>query len=327
MPLHDGNWPLIAASAIPLAMLFAFTGMRQAGIAGTLYRRHLFTRGVEEARDGSNVRAPFLMFPWRREGQLLIEREAYLFRSRDNKKLRAHLIPLVNDEAFRRAALSPRSAYQRDARDDDRMVSDPAIWYASLLLESGQADARKRVLNILRDRKEDEAVIQRMMIELNQSKGDDGVAARLEDALENRTKGKMKYSFLYQQGWEGLAAAAILRANQRRIKCGPQCPESDRIAMERDLDAAASDFQRVLDVRAEALSSEDTRWLRPPQKLTAYQLLHPAPGKASAATKMARPLPGCSCYFFSSGWPKRAAAAMRPTSWPSITTGTSSPAR
>ncbi len=286
---------LLWAVTLPLAWYAA-------GIVGTLHRRHSYTRAVESALLGGDPRDAFVRLPWRRESQLLIERHAYGFRSGDNAALRVYLRKLMADPAFEAAALRPLAAFERDLRRSSGVTSDPVNWYVSLLLESGLSDARPRSLKILEGRTSGEAAIQRALIQLNMTRDErtqQAVAANLERVVDNRSEARLKQSFLYQMACDALGARHIARARWLTEACHTPCTDSERIAIRTELERAVARFRLVLRARTEAIQSDQPRWLRPPQKLYTYHLVHATPEEnregADAATSLAVNYDWCAC--------------------------------
>jgi hypothetical protein len=253
-------------------------------IVGALYRRQRYESAIEDAMDGGDAKKAFLLSPWRREGQILIERTAFGYRSRTNNKLREYLQSLVNDREFEAAALSSPKLAFRDIRPFSGVTNDPATWYVNLLLESNAENARDRAWQILNGRKTEQALVLRALVDLNRTKGQptaqEAVVKRIEKLLDDPQTPEFKNSFLYQNACDSLAAAYINAANALRKKCGSKCTPAERAEIRKQLDAAVERFQMLLDTRSDALKDE-THWLRPPHKLYLYHMLHPSPADSA----------------------------------------------
>ena|GEM_PF-3920097 len=279
-----------------------------AGIVGTLYRRQMYTRAIDQAVLGDDPVPAFLLFPWRREGQILIERQVYLFRTRNNAMLQTHLQTLVMDPRVERAARSPEASFYRDVPRHSGVTTDPLIWYVNLLLESKLRGAPIKALDALKGRSGDEADVRRELIHLQITKGKpyEAAVARLESLLESPRDGTFKRSFLYQYGWDTLGAVAVSKATQLAKSCQTPCEDATRAAIRAELDNAVARFHLVLHARAEAVQSDQPRWLRPPQKLYTYHLLHPLPNVsaqgAADAKRIADAYAYCACLLESVAW-------------------------
>jgi hypothetical protein len=259
-------------------------------IVGALYRRQRYESAIEDAMDGGDAKKAFLLSPWRREGQILIERTAFGYRSRTNNRLREYLQSLVNDREFEAAALSSPTLAFRDIRPFSGVTNDPATWYVNLLLESNTENARDRASQILKGRSTEQALVLSAFLDLNRTKGtlaQEGVVIRIEKLLDDPQTPEFKNSFLYQNACDGLAATYITAANTLRKKCGSKCTAAERAEIRKRLDAALERYQMLLDTRSDALKDE-THWLRPPHKLYLYHMLHPSPADSPAAVQNAR---------------------------------------
>jgi hypothetical protein len=253
------------------------------GILGTLVRRYQYNSAIEQARNEGNVRdaiVAFGQFPWRIEGQILIERYAYGLRAANNDRLREYLQTIVNDPSFEAAALLPKKTFQRDLSEGVGFTSDPALFYVSLLLESGVKDSRVRALRILSGRKDELSTVQRDLILLNMVRENppeyDAVAKRIFNLLNHPQDAPSKGSFLFQSGWNVLGNYSVDKARYLTDLCVKRgCSEKETANIGEQLETAVTRFNLVLDRRDEALRSVRPVWLRPPDKLDLYAILHP----------------------------------------------------
>jgi hypothetical protein len=266
----------IAAMLLSIAALFGV--WQSVRLAQALYRRQRYTDAVRHALadvDALNESTTaFLIYPWRREAQMLIERNAYGLRSCDNAALQQYLQRLIANRAFERAALAPSERDARDIRMDEGVTCDPAVWYVSLLLEAKVPHAAQRGVKSLANRVSEESDVQRTFLDFKMSEknpaAEERAASTLQRLLDHPRLPAFKTSFLYQNGQDALAAYHIEKMRRLVDACRPACNDGQRAAIRGELGMAQTCFQEVLDRRAEALQTDSPKWLRPPQKLYTY---------------------------------------------------------
>lgn len=269
-----------------LTCLFVYLGVTVAllGIRARQKYSNLILIATEGATedDDEAIKQAFISNPWRKEAQILFERRAFdLRKPHDMVPFRRHVKTFVTDQLVKQAAENAPS-YQRLPYyliKDARTLSDPVLWYASLLLEAETGDRQsllKEALNFLALRNAPEARVQRLYTrmsliflqlgearkgadqkridELTQQKED--VEGELHKLLTGYLSDKaVTYSFAFQNACDALAVSYLNRCN---------CHQ------------ALYWFEQELRTRATQASFNSERlWHRPPEKLYLYYVLCP----------------------------------------------------
>lgn len=315
--------PALAA----LAALFVSAGAGVGVVSYCWWKRHQYVTLIDQALKSSEndrmeyARRAFVLIPWRKEAQILVERQVYRLRnSEDMRVYKERVARFVSDEEVMSAV---RTAPGRDGlpvyiTDDDRTLSDPVFWYASILPEKDAADnpaTLNRAIALLSSRDDPLSLIQRKSLEFHlralQSRaavdgGDPaaagglqetyrGAARELGELLETYSEDlNVSASFPYQIACDALGTYYI---NLCRAGGGaPLYKDSWKW------------FRKVLQARSQQSSLSKTQvWHRPPEKLDLYYMLCPEcretseEGKARAAIFVAN-FRYCYCQANNIAW-------------------------
>jgi hypothetical protein len=301
------NWrrslALLVAAAAALCTWQAYR------VVDVLLARYSYTRMVQKVITGSPsetllLQQAFVEFPWRREAQVLLERDAFQLRTTIPDTIRRKILrSWITQPDVVAAAQRPLQDFHQYLKGETSEFSDPAILYTQLRMEASipedipvalRKSEWEQVLNdcdlALRGHDGSEIKVQRCLIALSRSGAKTQEFIRpLNDLLSSADLYFLR-SFLYQHGADMLAGCYLFRARDRMLVCQTICSESDRDAISLDLDQTRTWYGNVIKQRAKILkvNSGAVAWLRPPQKLEVFHILTAAKDDESAGGKIAR---------------------------------------
>jgi hypothetical protein len=198
--------------------------------------------------------------PWRPEAQILAEKSAWEARGGDSKdrfrRIAAKLAAQPQLEAAIRSA-PPREHLPFYLDRDDRVLSNPLTWYASVIIEGERFDEEvlvKRAIDLLRPRTDPESrlLLANLVIILRHK--DEAIREQEVMALEHQIDSGLPDAVM---GTHSYLAACDMLAGYHLAGC--------------EKAEASKWLQQELDARMHYRSS-GTLWLRPPEKFLAYYM-------------------------------------------------------
>ena len=277
-------------SLIAFSLLFVTVAVGVGTVGYCLRQRQRYSALIQRAMEGSPedddeaIRQAFILIPWRREAQILFERRAFDSRdAADMRTFRRYVIDFVTQkeiiEAVNRAENLRSLPFY--LTEEESTLSDPLVWYTSLLPESdaeGEMKGLDDAIKMLSTAVSPQAAMQRMSFQLTlltkltdraeseEAKSEyrrksEEVANELKELLKQHTGKSDGASFPYQVGCDSLGTYYI------RL-----CSSKDKGLYEE----ALSWFKKEVHSRNQVVTLSKNRfWHRPPDKLVLYYMLCP----------------------------------------------------
>ena len=258
------TWP---AGVAPLASILVSATLMAFAISclNGSWRRFAYTNLIDEYvnhKDPERLVDAFAREPWRREAQLLFERSAVKERSTSRQAFRLHMRRLADDPSVREAIDSSGYAPPYYVVRNSPAVSDPILWFASILPEAyggKEQSGRVEAVELLRKRMNCGADIQRLVLTIPMQVGKvpsevtDASIAELnhlaERCAETPDRQMRSYSYQIQLAYDLLGNYSVLT----------------------DYEAAVSHFNKVLVHRRATVTEEHADW-RAPHKLMVFHM-------------------------------------------------------
>lgn len=232
------------------------------------YYSTLIHRALEESDPAAKqvrLRQALSLLPWRKEAQMVFEREAYGLRDlEDMSNYRRYIREFDLDQNVKQAI--------RKAPDEDHLpfcltrsagssfLNDPVVWYASTMIEGegfGEKQLMNEAISMLATRKDPVAQIQLRTSELElvlaNAEADDSEvdkkAGALRELLDQNYESRGTH--VYQAACDTLAFYYLRNC---------------------DRETAAKWYGKELSARKHQSNEGDPRWLRPPDKLMLFYM-------------------------------------------------------
>lgn len=306
---------------ISLLVVFVLVSGGLGVVTYSLRKRQQYSALIKRAMDGStedddeSIAQAFALIPWRREAQILFERQAWERRNAaDMAGFRKHVRDFVGRKEVLEAVENVRQNQGVNKSgvlpfyltEEESVLGDPIVWYASLLPEVDEGRELKglnRAIELLSAYDTPEAVMQRMSLELTllTTQSDDPQLASAKEDYERKAEevvGKLKellnqytgksesYSFAYQIGADSLATYYIRLCRYKETGFYQE---------------AFHWFQKEIHLRSQlATLSKKSLWHRPPDKLILYYMLCPdcstTGGGSERGKAFLRNYNYCYCY-------------------------------
>jgi hypothetical protein len=199
------------------------------------------------------------LVPWRREAQILVERSAFEARQAANREDRFRRVAASLDEApgLEAAIRSALSNQLPPYLVASPALSNPVVWYASLIIEGesfGENRLVEKAKSLLRSSNDPEATLLLANLEITDKTIDGDVQEQRVKDLERRLKSTTIPLTLL--GTHSYLAACDMLAGYHLAGCEKE----------------AASYWLENELRARAKAGGETLWLRPPEKFTAYYL-------------------------------------------------------
>ena len=232
------------------------------------YYSTLIHKALEESdpvAKQARIRQALSLLPWRKEAQMLFEREAYGLRDLEDmgnfrKYIREFALDQNVKQAIRNAPAEDQLPFCLTKSAGSTFLNDPVIWYASTIIE-GEGDHEKQLMNeaisILATRKDPAAQIQLQKSELElvlaNEEADDSEVDKKADALRKQLEQKYESrgTYVYQSACDTLAFYYLRNC---------------------DREMAAKWYGEELSARKHQSNESEPRWLRPPDKLLLFYM-------------------------------------------------------
>jgi hypothetical protein len=260
-------------AVVAMACLMIVTCAQAARVVHCLVVRYRYTQliatGLSESPDRAMdaARRAFILVPWRREAQILIDAYGYRLRTDASMDaLRDFVSGFVNDDGVKPAI---ESALRKnglplalEGAPPQRWLSDPVVWYASLLPEAEEGidnDLLQKAIEELNYRNPPGSFPQAYLLRTSL-----GLQLHIEDKDKRRQLRKDLITFLSAD-----KDARLTTSHEYQVA-------SDMIAVSFLHDCMQEDandwFARELKARQRTSYDGYPLWNRPPQKLVLYHM-------------------------------------------------------
>jgi hypothetical protein len=265
-----------------LSIIFVLAGIGVGTVVYCSYIRYRYTALVNETlekRSEDSLRRAFIQQPWRKEAQIIFEVYGAAVAANSTDNFRKFINRFISNPEVNQTIANEMNRKALPYclnKDNVTALSDPVVWYASILPEAEEetdTKQKKEAIRILASRNgpsDIEAKLLKKILEIAISTDQAQIetfAAELNKLLTENNNYSSEALHTYQVGWDTLAQLAI-------AKCIAAKKANNSEVAQKAVDEAIFFFKRVMSIRAQLSNKNKSLWHRPPSKLALYQIFH-----------------------------------------------------
>lgn len=220
----------------------------------------------QKARDTA-IRQALKLVPWRKEAQILFEKEAYAKRNPDDLSgFRGYIRAFASQEdvkqAIRNAPHADQLPFYLTRAAGTSSLNDPVVWYSSIIVEGEGFEEKlltNEALSILGERKDAVAEMQLLSMKLqlilaNESASDEEVQAAADELRRQLEQNfvELREQHVYQMACDSLAGYYLIVCEREQ--------------------AAKWYGEEISARKSQSANNAAPLWLRPPDKLILFYM-------------------------------------------------------